>query len=160
MAWLESKGIPSEFVPLRIPEDENLPMGCGRCTWNRRRTIFETARQLDCNKVAFGHTADDLAQTTLLNLISSGKVETMAPIATYFEGQFKLIRPLCYLFEPEIRRFSVVSEHPSAPPKCPQSAHTRRKQVAEIIQQAEPWCRQIRTNLLRAGLKGIQQQPD
>lgn len=154
--WLDSQDIETAIVPMVIPDDEAIPMDCGRCTWNRRRTIFETARQLGCNKVALGHTADDLAQTTLLNLISSGRVETMAPNSVYFEGEFHLIRPLCYLFEKEIRRYSVASGHPPPPPACPQSSHTRRQQVADMIQQSEPWCREIRTNLLRAGLKGIQ----
>lgn len=153
--WLEAQRIETAVEPMMISDDEILPMSCRRCTWNRRRTLFEVAGRLDCNVVALGHTADDLAQTTLLNLISSGKVETMAPTADYFGGVFRLIRPLCYLYEREIRRFSKASEHPPPPQECQRSGNTRRQQVESIIQQAEPWCREIRVNLLRAGLKEI-----
>jgi tRNA 2-thiocytidine biosynthesis protein TtcA len=141
--------------PLSISPDETLPMNCHRCSWNRRRTLFDFAHQIGANKVALGHTADDLAQTTLLNLLTSGKVETMAPTRVYFGGQFVLIRPLCYLPEKNIRRFSITSQHPTPPPSCPRSDHTRRQQVEDLIRQAESWCPDVRNHLLKAGLDGI-----
>jgi tRNA(Ile)-lysidine synthase TilS/MesJ len=144
------------FEPMVIPEGESLPMDCNRCTWNRRRTLFETARHLGCNKVAMGHHADDLAQTTLMNLIFSGRVETMSPNAEYFGGIFHLIRPLCYLHERRIRSFSKVMDFPTPPSSCPRNSDSRRQNTKELIQQAEGWCKDIRVNLLRAGLQGIQ----
>lgn len=154
--WLKVQGCETALEPMVIPADEELPMGCGRCARHRRRSLFEAAQRLGCNKVALGHHADDLAQTTLLNLISSGKVETMAPTSVYFDGLFHLIRPLCYLPEKAIRRFSAASKHPPPPPVCPRQDHTRRQQVADLIRQAEPWCRNIRVNLLRAGSAGFE----
>jgi tRNA 2-thiocytidine biosynthesis protein TtcA len=153
--WFESQGHRYTILPLSIPENENLPMNCRRCTWNRRRTLFQAAQQLGANKVALGHTADDLAQTTLLNLVTCGKVETMAPTRTYFSGQFDLIRPLCYLSEKAIRRYSRASRHPTPPRPCSRSDHTRRWRVENLIHQAESWCPEARTNLLRAGLRAI-----
>ena len=135
--WFETQGFDYAIQPMSIPHTEGLPMNCRRCTWNRRRTLFEVAQDMGANKVALGHTADDLAQTTLLNLISSGQVETMAPTGVYFEGYFVLIRPLSYLSEKAIRRFSRASRHPSPPPACSRSAHTRRQQVEDLIRQAE-----------------------
>jgi len=135
-------------------------MDCQRCTWNRRRTLFETAHQLGCNKVALGHYADDLVQTTLLNLIFSGKVETMAPKRTYFNNFFQMIRPLCYLPEKDIRRFAAASDFPPPPPLCPRSDSSRRQHASEFIYQAERWCKDIRVNLLRAGLQEINSAGD
>ena len=152
--WLVESDFEYVIEPMIVPEDESIPMNCQRCTWNRRRTLFEMAHRMGCNVVAYGHHADDLAQTTLLNLIHSGKVETMSPQRDYFEGELRLIRPLCYIPEKEIKRFAKVNDFPPPPPDCPRSDHTRRQRVKELIQSAEGWAKDIRGNLLRAGLWG------
>lgn len=59
LEWLEASGVKHLVVPLYLPAEEPLPLGCQRCTWNRRRTLFEAAQRLGCNVVAFGHHADD-----------------------------------------------------------------------------------------------------
>jgi tRNA(Ile)-lysidine synthase TilS/MesJ len=104
--------------------------------------------------IALGHHADDLAETTLLNLLFHGKVETMAPTGDYFEGTFRLIRPLCYTPKAEIQRFAKVCDFPPPPPECPRSDHTSRKLIADLIAQAETQHPDVRVNLLSAGLKG------
>jgi tRNA 2-thiocytidine biosynthesis protein TtcA len=153
--WLTQSGYPYMVEPMIIPEDELLPMDCQRCTWNRRHTLFQVLRQMDCNVIAFGHHADDLAQTTLLNLFFSGQVETMAPRRDYFDGELRLIRPLCYTLEKDIRRFARANpDFPPEPPACPRSGETRRQRAEELIYKAEKWAKNARVNLLRAGLKG------
>lgn len=152
--WLRESGFSYAIEPLRLPEGEPLPLDCHRCTWNRRRTLFEAARRMGCNVIAFGHHGDDLAQTTLLNLLFHGKVETMAPRREYFDGALRLVRPLCYLAEKDLRRFARACSFPPPPPGCPQSSRSRRRLAADLLKQAEQGCRDARTNLLRAGLKG------
>ena len=112
---------------------------------------------MGCNVVAFGHHADDLAQTTLLNLLFGGHLETMAPRRDYFEGQLRLIRPLSYTREKAIRRFALANpDFPPPPPECPISDDTGRQRAEELIQLAELWANNARINLLRAGLRGNQ----
>ena len=157
VAWLENSGFSFAIEPVIIPKNESLPMNCQRCTHNRRRTLFQVFQQLGCNVVAFGHHADDLAQTTLLNLLFGGRLETMTPRRDYFGGQLRLIRPLSYTREKDIRRFFRANpDFPSHPPECPLSDDTRRQRAEELIQQAEGWAKNTRTNLLRAGLRGNQ----
>ena len=115
---------------------EPLPMGCQRCTWNRRRLLFEAARRLGCNVIAFGHHADDLAQTTLMNLLCYGRVETMAPRREFFDGQLRLVRPLCYTPEKDLRRLARACGFPPPPPPCPVSEHSQRKLAADLLKQA------------------------
>ena len=117
--------------------------------------LFENFKQMGCNVIAFGHHADDLAQTTLLNLLFGARVETMSPRRDYFDGELRLIRPLCYTREKAIRRFARANpDFPPPPPECPISDDTRRQRAEELIQQAEDWAKNARTNLLRAGLRG------
>jgi tRNA 2-thiocytidine biosynthesis protein TtcA len=154
--WLENNPYDYVIVPLNIPEDEPLPLNCSRCTWNRRKTIFEAAQKLNCNVIAFGHHADDLAQTTLMNLLYHGRIETIFPIQEYFDGTFRLIRPLCLVPEKEIMRFARVCDFPLPPPACPNSEKSHRKFIGDLIDLAEKNCQDARVNLLRAGLQGLQ----
>jgi len=153
--WLENSGYEYAIEPVIIAEDEVLPMNCQRCSRNRRRTLFQVFRQMDCNVIAFGHHADDLAQTTLLNLLYGARPETMAPRRDYFNEELRLIRPLCYIREKDIRRFAGANlDFPTPPPACPLSDETRRQRAEELIRQAESWAKNARKNLLYAGLRG------
>ena len=151
--WLDQKGYQHSFVEMYTPEDESLPMDCQRCTWNRKRSIFEEADRLGCNVVALGHHADDLAQTTLMNILYNGRVETMTPSSSYFNGRFKLIRPLCYIPEKELKALARINQYPPPPPKCPRSEISKRYHISKLIDEFEKECKDIRINLLNAGLQ-------
>ena len=151
--WLAANGYDCHFEPFTLAQDESLPLGCQRCTWNRRKVLFTAAQRLGCNVVAFGHHADDLAQTTLLNLLYNGVAETMAPCREFFDGQIRAIRPLCYIPETDLRRYARACDFPSAPPACPQAETSRRRLAADLLRQALRASPAARTNLLRAGIK-------
>ena len=50
---------------------------CFLCSWYRRKALFDTAQELGCNKIAFGHHKDDIVETLLMNLIFDGKFSTI-----------------------------------------------------------------------------------
>lgn len=151
--WLESRGYTSVVEELNLSDSEPFPMNCQRCSWNRRKQLFEIAQREDCNVVALGHNADDLAQTTLMNLLFHGKVETMMPVSDYFSGVFKLIRPLSYLSESDISRFAKKAGFPASPPECVRSDISQRHAVKNFIRETQKKFPNIRQNLLRAGLR-------
>ncbi len=153
--WLAASGYEYAVEPLDLPEGEPLPMDCARCAWNRRRALFRAARRLGCGVVALGHHADDLAETTLMNLLFHGKVETMAPRWELFGGALRLVRPLCFTPEKEIRRYARACDFPPPPPECPRECESRRALAREMIKMAEKGARAARTNLIRAGLRGL-----
>ena len=153
--WLAHLAIPYRLVIPEVGAELELPLDCQRCTWLRRKALFGAAAELGCNVVAFAHHADDAAQTTLLNLLYGGVARTLRPVADYFDGTFRLIRPLFYVPESEMRRLSRECGFPSPPPACTRSGSTRRRTVAQMLSLLErDYPKQVRTNLIRAGLDG------
>jgi len=153
-AWLEqhfqSLGLEYAFREITIMGDAEAEPGCFWCAWNRRKALFQTAHELGCNKVAFGHHADDIAQTTLLNLFYQGRLETMEPKVEFFDGVITVIRPLAYVPEKEIVRFAQVAGFPLETATCPHAATSRRTRMAQILRQIEADCPRARVNLFRA----------
>jgi tRNA 2-thiocytidine biosynthesis protein TtcA len=159
-AWFQASGVEYAFEPLKVPADEPRPLTCFRCAWYRRKALFLTADRLNCNKVAFGHHADDVAETALLNLFYSGRLESMEPRVEFFGGKITIIRPLVYVPKEELTRFAQASGFPSPPPRCPNSLTSRRARMQAILQALESDHRGARSNLLRAlrRAKGVEKK--
>ncbi len=154
--WLA--GIPGLALEVVAPEtgpEESLPLTCQRCSWLRRKTLFQAADRLGCNVVALAHHADDAAQTTLLNLLYGGAARSFAAHAHYFGGKLRLIRPLVYTPESDLRRFAELSGFPSPPPACPRAGGSRRATAREMLRLlGRDYLTQARPNLVRVGLAG------
>jgi tRNA 2-thiocytidine biosynthesis protein TtcA len=157
--WLYGQGIPCRIVEPDVGPSDPPPLTCHRCTWLRRKAIFLAAEALGCNVVAFAHHADDAAQTTLLNLLYGGQAVTLSPHVEYFSGRFRLIRPLIYVPERNLARFARASSFPPAPPVCPRAKDSRRQRIAQLLEANGPERDQFRSNLLRAGLRGLAEAP-
>jgi tRNA 2-thiocytidine biosynthesis protein TtcA len=149
-AWFQASGVEYVFERLEVRADEPRPLSCFRCAWHRRKALFLTADRLNCNKVAFGHHADDVAETALLNLFYSGRLESMEPRVEFFGGKITVIRPLVYVPKEELTRFAQVSGLPAPPPRCPNSLTSRRARMQAILQELERDHPGVRSNLLRA----------
>jgi tRNA 2-thiocytidine biosynthesis protein TtcA len=156
-AWLvqyfQSLGLEYAFPEITIMGDEGSRQrepGCFWCAWNRRKALFQTAHALQCNKVAFGHHADDIAQTTLLNRFYHGRLETMEPKVEFFGGVITVIRPLAYVPEKETARFAQAAGFPLEQATCPHALTSRRARMAQLLRQIEADCPQVKVNLFRA----------
>jgi tRNA 2-thiocytidine biosynthesis protein TtcA len=146
--WFEESGVAYRFVPLVLPPDEPLPLSCFRCSWNRRKALFLAADDLRCNKLALGHHADDAAVTTLLNLLFAGRLETLEPKVSFFEGHVTVIRPLIYVKAKELARYARATGFPPAPP-CPAESDSNRRQVEGFLRGFGRRQAHIRANLWR-----------
>ena len=147
--WFQAQGVEHHFTLLELGPDESLPLNCFRCSWNRRKALFTAAVELGCNKLAFGHNADDAASTTLLNLLFTGKLETMAPRVEFFTGSVTVIRPLIYVPEKELAYYGRAAGFPDYP-LCPQGLTSKRAQMKALLRQFGRDQKQIRANLWRA----------
>lgn len=149
--WFRELDVEYDIAPLVVADNEPLPMDCFRCAWNRRKALFFAAERLGCNKVAFGHHADDAAVTTLMSLMVKGRLETLEPRRSFFEGRLTLIRPLIYTTEKGIARYARAQGW-MFPPElaCPREANARRTKFEGFLATFRDKERaQIRANLWR-----------
>lgn len=72
-------------------------MNCWWCSTQRRKELLDFALKNGFNKIALGHHLDDILETLLMNVFSSGTLETMLPFFDYKKYSVSLIRPLCYV---------------------------------------------------------------
>lgn len=152
-AWFQGEGVEYAFAPMEQasgrPEREG-QSPCFHCAWRRRKALFVAAERLDCNKVALAHHADDVAQTTLLNLFYQGQVGTMRPRVEFFGGRLTVIRPLVYVPEKELVRLAAACAFPPAPAPCVGAETSRRALMAQILRTVEKTCPKVKINLRRA----------
>jgi tRNA 2-thiocytidine biosynthesis protein TtcA len=152
-AWLAASGVPYRFLAPALAERDRPPLNCHRCSSLRRQALFWAAAEAGCNTLAFAHHADDVAQTVLLNLLWGGRAVGMEPRRSYFGGTFRLIRPLVYVPESDLRRLAVLLGVPEPPPPCPRAGSSRRETVRAFLRSlGRDYLRQCRANLLAAGL--------
>lgn len=135
-----------EFVAVHLPMSpgESWPLSCHRCAFNRRKALFSAADRAGCNKVALGHHADDSAQTTLLNLVHQGRLESIVPLREFFNGRITVIRPLILTPEKEISFFAREAGYPIGQMDCPNSGSSQRAEMARLLREIErnaPWVR-------------------
>jgi len=108
---------------------------CFRCAWRRKHTLFSTAREMGCNVVALGHHSDDVAITGIMNILYQGRFGSILPTQSYFNGEFRLVRPLYFVSEKSIVTL-VRKEHlPVITSRCRHEHDTSRTQSKEWLDQ-------------------------
>lgn len=151
-AWCEEREIP--LVTDRIAVAEELRSmsraQCFRCAWQRRKALFEMAERLQCNKLALGHHMDDFAETVLLNLLYSSRVEGFEPKTQLFDGKLWVIRPLISLTEAEIIRYARSSQFPIEGKQCPHGRDSRRAFAKRVLGEAAVEGHDVRLSVYRA----------
>lgn len=138
-AHCQARGIPlvMEHVAIADTVTSADRSHCYLCARERRRALFEIAERMGCNKLAFGHHADDVAETTLMNLFYSGRIDSIDPKAAFFDGRLTVIRPLILIEERDIVPFAKASEFPLAGEPCPDGSNSRRAFVKDLLRQVE-----------------------
>ncbi|MDO9538374.1 MAG: ATP-binding protein [Thermoplasmata archaeon] len=151
--WFINEGVQYHIRKLHVPENENLPMNCERCRWNRKKTIFEIADELKCNKIALGHNRDDFAQTALMNMFMHGVFESMPFVANYFDGRFFLIRPLAYVGNKYLESYARQMNFPIIPNECPAADFSKRQSTRDLMKIIEKDFKYASRNIMKALLE-------
>lgn len=106
---------------------------CFLCAWYRRKTLFNVAQELGCNKIAFGHHRDDVIETLLMNLIYQGTFATMPPILQMDKMPLKIIRPLCLIDEADIIAYAEERDYQKQTKLCPFEHVSSRESVKKLL---------------------------
>ncbi|MFN3921952.1 MAG: ATP-binding protein [Caldimicrobium sp.] len=99
---------------------------CFVCSWNRRKYIFNLARDLKIHKIAFGHHKDDVITTFFMNLFYNGELSTILPKQEMFKGTLYIIRPLYFVEKEMISRYVAKEKWEILENPCPFSKETKR----------------------------------
>ena len=125
---------------------------CYSCSRERRRLIFNAAKEVGATTIAFGHHRDDSAQTLLLNLLHKAEFAANLPKVHMQDYGITIIRPLIYIAEESIRNFAAQHGFARITCQCPVGQNSKRKSVEDLIRQIEKHFPHVRGNLAKAGL--------
>jgi tRNA 2-thiocytidine biosynthesis protein TtcA len=106
---------------------------CSLCSKLKKGAVIDKAKELNCNKVAFAHHADDAIETLFLNAIYGGKLATFDPKMYMSEAQVTFIRPFVYVTEEEIINECKILGIPRIKSNCPVDGLTKRQFVKEQL---------------------------
>lgn len=113
---------------------------CYLCAKMRRGSLYTMAEKLGCNKLALGHHFDDVIETTLINMLYAGEFKTMMPKLRSQNFDIELIRPLYYVREKDIKKFTNYNGLNPMNCGCVVSAgktSSKRREVKELIASLE-----------------------
>ncbi len=120
---------------------------CFLCSRLRRKRLFEIAGEKGCNKVALAHHRDDIIATLLVNLFYGREISTMVPNQPVFKGKIHIIRPLAYIQESMLKKYSEEQSLPVAEAGCPSSKSSRRIYVRQLLKDLQRENRDICRNI-------------
>ncbi len=129
---------------------ENRENPCFLCSRLRRKRLFEITEELGCNKLALGHNKDDIIETLFLNMCYAGEISTMVPSQPFFQGRFKIIRPMAFVDEDTIKRFMVEEKLPVFVNPCPSAKTSKRQEIKALLERLYSSNKKIKGNIFHA----------
>ncbi|HET9321600.1 MAG TPA: ATP-binding protein [Bryobacteraceae bacterium] len=145
VAWTYFRDAPS----LRLLEDQP-DHGCDLCSRYRRRAVYEIARSLGANVIAFGHTADDFCEALLRNTLFTGRLSALPAVTHSRDREFRLIRPLLFVTEDVTAAYAESLGAPLVPCGCSDRTGTVRRSLRQIFSELEQEYPHLKENILAA----------
>ncbi|MBE6630177.1 MAG: tRNA 2-thiocytidine(32) synthetase TtcA [Ruminococcaceae bacterium] len=127
---------------------------CSLCAKMRRGVLHSTAKELGCNKIAFGHHFDDVVETFMLNLFHEGRIGCFQPVTYLSRADITLIRPLVYMPEKDVRYFANREKLPVVKSPCPADGHTEREEMKKLLDTLERQHKGLRHRIFGAIARG------
>jgi len=142
-AYLSKMGVPFKIyekdtysiVKEKVPEGKTM---CSLCSRLRRGNLYSAAEELGATKIALGHHREDILETFFMNMLFSGKLETMPAKYRTDDGKHVVIRPLAFCKEEEITQYSILQNFPIIPcTLCGSQPNMQRKLIKNMMTEWE-----------------------
>ena len=137
----EELNVPYHVIPTEISKiifdvrKEKNP--CSLCAKMRRGALHNAAKELGCNVVALGHHFDDAVETFMLNLFFEGRIGCFSPVTYLSRVGLKMIRPMLYMPEKDVRYFASKTSLPVVKSPCPADGNTQREEVKRLLAELD-----------------------
>jgi len=148
--------IPLSFREASFKNESRGKFNCYICSRQRRKELFQAAVQSGIHQIATGHHADDAAETLLMNITLTGSPTGLQPVKSYFDNQIKIIRPLIYVPEKNLRYISEICNLPVCSINCPFRDSSKRDEAGRWLQYLEKQHEGAGYNISRAAVKATQ----
>ena len=154
----EQLDVPYHVVPTEISKiifdvrKESNP--CSLCAKMRRGALNNAARELGCTSVALGHHFDDVVETFMLNLFFEGRLGCFSPVTYLSRVGIKVIRPMIYMPEKDVRDFARKNELPVIESPCPADKNTQREEMKQLLHSLERQNKGLRYRIFGAITRG------
>ncbi len=106
---------------------------CSLCAKMRKGALNNAIQEQGCNKVAYAHHKDDVVDTMMMSLIFEGRFHTFSPVTYLDKTGLRVIRPLMFIKESEVKGFVNKYSLPVVKSPCPADKHTKREYVKGLI---------------------------
>ncbi len=150
--------VPYHIVPTEISKiifdvrKESNP--CSLCAKMRRGALHAAAKELGCSSVALGHHFDDVVETFMLNLFFEGRLGCFSPVTYLSRVEIKLIRPMIYMPEKDVKEFSKKNALPVIESPCPADKNTQREDMNQLLRSLESNNRGLKYRIFGAITRG------
>lgn len=154
----EKLDVPYHIIPTEISKiifdvrKESNP--CSLCAKMRRGALHTAAKELGCTSVALGHHFDDVVETFMLNLFFEGRLGCFSPVTYLSRVGIKLIRPMVYMPEKDVKEFTNKNVLPVVASPCPADKTTERENMKQLLHSLERYNKGLRYRIFGAITRG------
>ena len=133
-SFCEHLDIPIVIVELPLKYDKIEGSKCSFCSRFIKGSIIRESSKMGIKKIAFGHSATDVAETFFMNISLHKKLGTFTPKLHLSRSRATIIRPLIYLSERTISKIRSFLNIPLMPYKCPYAKENIRARFKDSTQ--------------------------
>ncbi len=147
----EKLGVSMHFKTIKAGlENRGKKAPCFVCSWHRRKTLFEFAKNNGFKKLALGHHLDDAVETLMINMAYHGHISSLPGKLKMFDGAMYLIRPLILLTDKDTSEFANIRNFTKLKQTCPYEDITKRTTARQLVKQLEAIHPKAKFNLFKS----------
>jgi tRNA(Ile)-lysidine synthase TilS/MesJ len=125
---------------------------CAYCARIKRGLMYKVVREKGFTTLALGQHLDDLAESLMMSIFHNGKLQTMKANYVNDAGDVRVIRPMTYVRERQLRDFAKNANLPIIKDNCPAcfTMPTQREYFKQMLLAEEQKNSALYKNILAA----------